>query len=119
MGLWCSLKDVKRLVQVWNDGFDWRKVEAELNELPNFRITITLDGFDPLEVHYVYQPNSLKNAIPLLFCHSDSKRREWFQEEGFGYNILQRTKPQTIGFALADSPTALLAWLYEVRIAYL
>ena len=47
----------------------------------------------------------------------DLKRREWFLEEGFGYNVLQKTKPQTIGFALADSPVALLAWLYEVRIA--
>lgn len=49
----------------------------------------------------------------------DLQRRKWFQEQGFGYNQLQRTKPQTIGFALADSPVALLAWLYEVRIAYI
>lgn len=63
------LKDVKRLVQFWKDEFDWRKVEAELNELPNFRTTITLDAFNPLEVHYLYQPSPLKNAIPLLFCH--------------------------------------------------
>lgn len=48
----------------------------------------------------------------------DLKRREWFHEEGFGYNHLHRTRPQTIGFALADSPVALLAWLYEVRIAH-
>lgn len=27
--------------------------------------------------------------------------------------MLQSTKPQTIGFALADSPVALLAWIYE------
>ena len=47
----------------------------------------------------------------------DLKRREWFLKEGFGYNVLQKTKPQTIGFALADSPVALLAWLYEVRTA--
>ncbi|KAE9968843.1 hypothetical protein EG327_010890 [Venturia inaequalis] len=30
-----------------------------------------------------------------------------------GYNLEQRTKPQTIGYALADSPVALLAWIYE------
>nr|POF17601.1 putative epoxide hydrolase [Quercus suber] len=40
-------------------------------------------------------------------------RNKWFEESGFGYNLLQSTKPQTIGFALADSPTALLAWIYE------
>lgn len=27
--------------------------------------------------------------------------------------LLQSTKPNTIGFALADSPVALLAWIYE------
>ena len=41
------------------------------------------------------------------------KRSEWFSKEGFGYNLLQSTKPQTIGYALADSPVALLAWIYE------
>lgn len=41
------------------------------------------------------------------------ERSEWFEREGFGYNMLQRTKPQTIGTALTDSPVALLAWIYE------
>jgi len=63
------LKDVKRLVQFWKDEFDWRKVEADLNELPNYRTPITPDGFDPLEIHYVHQPSLVKNAIPMLFCH--------------------------------------------------
>lgn len=41
------------------------------------------------------------------------KRSEWFMKEGYGYNLLQSTKPQTVGYALADSPVALLAWIYE------
>ncbi|GAB7352346.1 hypothetical protein MBLNU459_g2788t1 [Dothideomycetes sp. NU459] len=41
------------------------------------------------------------------------ERSSWFQNEGYGYNTLQSTKPQTIGYALADSPTGLLAWIYE------
>lgn len=41
------------------------------------------------------------------------ERSEWFERECYGYNMLQNTKPQTIGFALADSPVALLAWIYE------
>lgn len=41
------------------------------------------------------------------------KRSEWFDKEGYGYNMLQSTKPQTIGTALADSPVALLTWIYE------
>jgi hypothetical protein len=41
------------------------------------------------------------------------ERSAWFRKEGFGYNTLQSTKPQTIGAALADSPVALLSWIYE------
>jgi hypothetical protein len=40
-------------------------------------------------------------------------RTAWFDEEGFGYNMLQSTKPQTIGYALNDSLVALLSWIYE------
>ena len=32
---------------------------------------------------------------------------------GVGYDILQQTRPQTISYALADSPVAVLAWMYE------
>jgi len=68
------LKDVQRLAKLWRDGFDWRKSEAELNQLPNFRTTITVDGFDPLQIHYVHQRNPNKTAIPLLFCHGCKPR---------------------------------------------
>ena len=30
-----------------------------------------------------------------------------------GYYQLASTRPQTLGYALADSPVALLAWIYE------
>ena len=41
------------------------------------------------------------------------ERTRWFEKEGFGYNLEQSTKPNTISIALADSPVALLAWIYE------
>lgn len=34
-------------------------------------------------------------------------------KEGSGYRAEQSTKPQTLGYALADSPVALLGWIYE------
>ncbi|TLD34820.1 60S ribosomal protein [Venturia nashicola] len=46
------------------------------------------------------------------------ERSAWFNKEGSGYNLEQRTKPQTIGYALADSPVALLAWIYEVSSSH-
>jgi hypothetical protein len=41
------------------------------------------------------------------------QRTKWFDDESFGYNLLQSTRPQTIGYSLADSPVGLLAWIYE------
>jgi hypothetical protein len=41
------------------------------------------------------------------------ERTQWFRNEGSGYNQIQSTKPHTAGVALADSPVALLAWIYE------
>ncbi|KAH7000626.1 Alpha/Beta hydrolase protein [Ilyonectria destructans] len=40
-------------------------------------------------------------------------RSTWFRHQGFGYNLEQSTKPSTLGFALSDSPVAVLAWIYE------
>ena len=36
-----------------------------------------------------------------------------FLKEGKGYNVLLSTKPQTLAYAVHDSPVALLAWVYE------
>ncbi|MDA0815517.1 MAG: epoxide hydrolase [Chloroflexi bacterium] len=39
--------------------------------------------------------------------------RERFESEDTGYSWLQRTRPQTVGYALNDSPVGLLAWILE------
>ncbi|TKA81445.1 hypothetical protein B0A49_00288 [Cryomyces minteri] len=236
--LGAPLADVKRLTAYWKDGFDWRKAEAKLNELPHFRTKIAAKGFDELKIHFVHQMSDAKGAIPLLFVHGwpgsfievtkmlpmlkgggnspafhvvapslpnfgfsegpnkrgfglaqyaetchelmlklgyekyvtqggdwgffitraigmlypqhclashvnyprakppswrqnpllalqhfltpyserDKRglaRTEWFFNESSGYRAEQSTKPQTLGYALADSPVALLAWIYE------
>jgi pimeloyl-ACP methyl ester carboxylesterase len=36
-----------------------------------------------------------------------------FRQTGFGYFIEQATRPQTIGYALLDSPVALAAWMLD------
>jgi pimeloyl-ACP methyl ester carboxylesterase len=36
-----------------------------------------------------------------------------FQTSGFGYFLEMATRPQTIGYALLDSPVALAAWLLD------
>ncbi|KAK4233150.1 Alpha/Beta hydrolase protein [Achaetomium macrosporum] len=71
----------------------------------------------------VHSPPSFRSNPLLYIQHSVSsytkaekaglERTKWFMEQGFGYNLEQSTKPSTLGFALADSPVALLAWIYE------
>ncbi|KAH7872307.1 Alpha/Beta hydrolase protein [Lentinula edodes] len=41
------------------------------------------------------------------------ERSKRFEKEGQGYFHEQSTKPQTLGYSLADSPVGLLAWIYE------
>lgn len=38
---------------------------------------------------------------------------EYVQKEMMGYHRIQSTKPQTLGYSMADSPAGLLAWVYE------
>ncbi|KAJ0360302.1 hypothetical protein COL26b_014116 [Colletotrichum chrysophilum] len=228
---------IKRLVNHWRNGFDWRAAEAKLNEIPQYTTTISVDGFGDLDIHFVWQKSTQPGAVPLLFCHgwpgsfyealklipllttetnglsfdvvapslpnfgfsqgSDKpgfrmpqyaevmhkvmlklgyeqyvtqggdwgflitrfmglkypdhvlashlnmvqakppspfknplqyikslwphteqekkglERTTWFAKEGYGYNLEQQTRPATLGIGLADSPVAVLAWIYE------
>ena len=63
------LADVKRLCTYWKEKYDWGKQEAKLNELPNFKTAIQVDGFESLDIHFVYQKSNVEGAIPLLFSH--------------------------------------------------
>lgn len=79
------LANFKRLVARWQDGYDWRKHEKQINdELPQFRRTINVDGFGDLGIHYVHQKSTVKNAIPLLFVHGC--------ESNFKFSRLERTQ---------------------------
>ncbi|KAI1259017.1 microsomal epoxide hydrolase [Xylariaceae sp. FL1019] len=61
---------------------------------------------------------------PLLFLQSlvtpfTTAERAWLEKtgkfftEGNAYALMQSTRPLTVGYGLADSPVALLAWIYE------
>ncbi|KAI1503161.1 microsomal epoxide hydrolase [Biscogniauxia marginata] len=67
--LGAPLADVQRLTQHWANGFDWRRAEASLNELPHFVTDLAADGFESLAVHFVHARSSVPGAIPLLFVH--------------------------------------------------
>lgn len=61
--------NIKRITKYWLEEFKWDPVEERLNRLPQFETTISLDGFDPFELHFIHQKSANPNAIPLLFVH--------------------------------------------------
>lgn len=60
---------VKSLVTYWKDSFDWRKVEARLNEMPQFTADVKAPDSESIELHFVHKKSTRPGAIPLLFIH--------------------------------------------------
>ncbi len=52
------------LMRYWGSAYDWRKVEAKLNALPQF--TTTIDGLD---IYFIHVRSKQPNAMPLLITH--------------------------------------------------
>jgi hypothetical protein len=64
------LKDMRRLVEKWENGFNWKAHEAQINsELPQFTRDIEVEGHGTLNIHYVHKKSAVAGAIPLLFVH--------------------------------------------------
>lgn len=59
-----NLDYMKRLTSYWLNDYDWRKAEASLNALPNYKVEI--DGID---LHFVHQPSKKKDAPAILLIH--------------------------------------------------
>ena len=59
-----KLAQIQDLVKYWGTDYDWRKVEAKLNALPEFVTKI-----DGLDIHFIHVRSKHKNALPLLITH--------------------------------------------------
>ena len=59
-----QLARLQELVRYWGSGYDWRKVEAKLNSLPQF--VTTIDGVD---IHFIHVRSRHKNALPVIITH--------------------------------------------------
>jgi pimeloyl-ACP methyl ester carboxylesterase len=58
------LAKIQPLVRYWGTDYDWRKVEARLNALPQFVTEI-----DGLDIHFVHVRSRHPNALPLIMTH--------------------------------------------------
>ncbi len=58
------LATVQKLAQYWATEYDWRKVEARLNAVPQF-----LTEIDGLDIHFIHVRSKHPNALPLIVTH--------------------------------------------------
>lgn len=59
-----QLETMQKLAQYWATDYDWRKVEARLNALPQF--VTNIDGVD---IHFIHVRSKHKNALPVIVTH--------------------------------------------------
>ena len=59
-----QLAKLQELVHYWGTGYDWRKVEAKLNALPQF-----ITKIDGVDIHFIHVRSRHKNALPLIITH--------------------------------------------------
>jgi pimeloyl-ACP methyl ester carboxylesterase len=55
---------MQALAKYWATEYDWRKVEARLNALPQYLTTI-----DGLDIHFIWVRSKEKNAMPMIITH--------------------------------------------------
>ena len=59
-----QLATVQKLAHHWATDYDWRKVEARLNALPNF-----ITEIDGLDIHFIHVRSQHEHALPLIVTH--------------------------------------------------
>jgi microsomal epoxide hydrolase len=115
--------DVPRVARAWAElmrrlgyqryvaqGGDWGKV-----------ISLQLALADPAHVAGVHLnmlvtfPPEDPAALENLDAKDQARlqRMGWFQQDGLGWQQIQSTRPQTLSYALTDSPAGQLAWIVE------
>ena len=58
------LATMQKLARYWATDYDWRKVEARLNALPNF-----ITEIDGLDIHFIHVRSKHENALPVIVTH--------------------------------------------------
>ena len=59
-----QLATTQALARYWGTEYDWRKIEAKLNALPQF-----ITEIDGLDIHFIHVRSKHENALPLILTH--------------------------------------------------
>jgi pimeloyl-ACP methyl ester carboxylesterase len=58
------LATMQKLARYWTTEYDWRKVEARLQVLPQF-----ITEIDGLDIHFIHVRSKHENALPVIITH--------------------------------------------------
>jgi pimeloyl-ACP methyl ester carboxylesterase len=59
-----QLVTIQELARYWTSDYDWRKLEAKLNALPQF-----ITEIDGVDIHFIYVRSPHEDALPLIMTH--------------------------------------------------
>ncbi len=59
-----QLATIQELARYWATEYDWRKIEAKMNALPQF-----ITEIDGLDIHFLHVRSKHENALPLIVTH--------------------------------------------------
>jgi pimeloyl-ACP methyl ester carboxylesterase len=59
-----QLATMRALAHYWGTDYDWRKVEARLNALPQF-----ITNIDGLDIHFIHVRSKNPHAMPMIITH--------------------------------------------------
>ena len=59
-----QLATMRKLAEYWATEYDWRRIEARLNSLPNF-----VTNIDGLDIHFIHVRSKHENARPIIVTH--------------------------------------------------
>jgi pimeloyl-ACP methyl ester carboxylesterase len=119
--------DVRRIARAWGKlmrGLGYERYGAQGGDWGS-RITWELGRAHPESVVAAHV-NMLVAEVPADVSEDDLtdeerallERRNRFVSQGTGYMLQQSTRPQTLAYALADSPVGQLAWIAEKLTAW-
>lgn len=105
------LEKLQALVAYWQNGYDWRRCEARLNGLPQYRTQI-----DGLGIHFLHARSPHVQALPLIITHGWPGSVIEFlglieiltnptAHGGRAEDAFHVVAPSLPGFAFSDKPT--------------
>ena len=59
-----QLATIQKIADYWANDYDWRKVEARLDGLPQF-----ITNIDGLDIHFIHVKSKHPNTLPVIITH--------------------------------------------------